>query len=234
MEPGGPLTTDVGDRSAAQLKEGRGGDPLARFKIRDAGLPGFGAATIYELERAGFVTADDVAGVVPRSGQTKDQRCVLIRADGAETYVPGVGYHRAAQLQEWRDGLAGRSRPSRERAEDTSDSSPVVVPASPDQLVPPPAPGVADPVALAVAPPVALPLGEPPPAPAPGVAYPVAVSGTSGGHSGYVAPPPSEMVTGGSPAWEKAAIVVAVVAVCCVIAVVITAAFVLYSLMNLL
>ncbi len=229
MEPGDPLTTGVGDHRAAQLKEGRGGDTLARFKIRDAGLPGFGAAIIYELERAGFVTADDVAGVVPRSGQTRDQRCVLRRADGAETYVPGIGDRRAAQLQEWRDGLVGRFRTSRESAGDISDLSPAVVPASPDQLVPPPAP-----VAEPFVPPVAQPVYSPPPASAPGAADQVAVSGTSGGHHGHVATPSGEMVTHSSPAWEKVAIVVAVVAVCCVIAVVITAAFVLYSLMNLM
>jgi hypothetical protein len=99
------------------------GDPLAGIKIRDAGLPGFGAAIIHELEQAG--------------------RRVRVRADVEEIYVPDVGDHRAAQLQAGRGGLAGLPPSSSEESVgDTSVSSPAVAP-------PAPAAGGADPVAVA-------------------------------------------------------------------------------------
>jgi hypothetical protein len=185
------------------------------------------------IGRPSRITVDHQATDLGGDGQ----RSVPDWMEPGDPLTTGVGDHRAAQLKEGRDGLVDRSRSSRESAGDTSDLSPVVVPASPDQLVPPPAPvaeAFVPPVAQPVVQPIAQPSHAPPPAPAFSVAEKVAVSGTSGGPYGHVASPPSEMVTRSSSAWEKVAIVVAVVAVCCVIAVLITAAFVLYSLMNLM
>ena len=102
--------------------ENKGGGPrLDRFGIRGAVLPGFGAGIVFDLEQT--------------------ERSALIRVDGEEIGAPGFGDYRAAQPEEWRGDLVGPPlSTSEESAAVTADSSPAVVPASPEQQVPPPAP----------------------------------------------------------------------------------------------
>ncbi|MFD0394279.1 hypothetical protein ACFQ3Z_25855 [Streptomyces nogalater] len=89
-------------------------DKLRRTSIKDAKkLSNMGSGTVTNLIAAGIHTAADFTGVRYVQGSRYGNRdAFLIRSNGHQVKVPGVGEVRAAALESWRTSLEQRARKS--------------------------------------------------------------------------------------------------------------------------
>ncbi|MFD8518757.1 hypothetical protein ACFV2D_01885 [Streptomyces capillispiralis] len=89
-------------------------DQLRRTSIQDAKkLSNMGSGTVTNLIAAGIRTAADFTGVRYVQGSRYGNRdAYLIRSNGHQVKVPGVGEVRAAALESWRASLEQRARKS--------------------------------------------------------------------------------------------------------------------------
>ncbi|MFI5618170.1 hypothetical protein [Streptomyces sp. NPDC051567] len=89
-------------------------DRLRRTPIQDVKkLSNMGSGTVMALTAAGIRTADDFTGVRYVQGSRYSNRdAYLIRSNGQQVKVSGVGEVRAAALESWRTSLEQRARNS--------------------------------------------------------------------------------------------------------------------------
>lgn len=89
-------------------------DKLRRTSIQDAKkLSNMGSGTITNLIAAGIRTAADFTGVRYVQGSRYGNRdAYLIRSNGHQVKIPGIGEVRAAALESWRASLEQRARKS--------------------------------------------------------------------------------------------------------------------------
>ncbi|MFH8219705.1 hypothetical protein ACH4C2_08400 [Streptomyces sp. NPDC018057] len=89
-------------------------DRLRRTSIQDAKkLSNMGSGTVTNLIAAGIRTAADFTGVRYVQGSRYGNRdAYLIRSNGHQVKIPGVGEVRAAALESWRASLEQRARKS--------------------------------------------------------------------------------------------------------------------------
>ncbi|WP_424213052.1 hypothetical protein ACN20G_13700 [Streptomyces sp. BI20] len=90
-------------------------DKLRRTPIQDAmRLSNMGAVTISNLTAAGIHTAADFTGIryVQHNSGYGNRDAYLIRPNGGQVKVPGIGEVRAAALESWRANLHQRARKS--------------------------------------------------------------------------------------------------------------------------